>query len=220
MSALIRRAAVALPMSALLSFTFASVVLADATGKTITTTAGVCGPEDGDPDCSADVLYPVTGQIFFSADQVGEDHEIVDYLCVHEPGTGAFTSYSMGGTYHLTLTGGLVGSYSYTVNGGQDCTGQHDYSSGAIPSLELTSSTVTYTLTFDSFDPSDFGAFNSVRNHVIDRVTGHGVDSPSAGEQPNPVIPEAPLVILLVATAGIGTVWFVSRRMRAPQTFA
>ena len=89
--------------------------------------------------------------------------------------------------------------------------------------------TVRYQVsrTSDQFEQSDFSSFNSVRNDayafdVTDNQSSvaRSLSVPPPG--PPVIIPEAPLVILLVVTSGLLVVWFVARRMRfaAPMSAA
>lgn len=221
MRAPIRRFFLASISAAILVFSMAGLASANIDSKSILTEAGEC-IESGTPECSAAALYGpdgFSGQIFFDAEEIGTEVTLYDYICVHTTAEGPFVSYA--GTYQFALSeGGLpLGSSEEEVDGDVPCTdGFNAVTSGSVTITVPDDGSVDYTISIDGIvsGESAFDAFKSY-NSILNRVVEEGANqanSQSVGPPTTFIIPEAPLAALLVLTAGIGAVWFVSRRMR------
>ncbi|HJP88766.1 MAG TPA: hypothetical protein VJ850_07035 [Candidatus Limnocylindrales bacterium] len=201
------------------------------TSKTIDTTTGEC-VNSGNPPTLGDGVTACGAAVYgadgFSGHISGTGTvPVTDYLCVHTPGDGAFVSY--GGTYTLTLYGGgnaLIGSETYTVTGGQECTDGLNASAGTGISVDFdaNSGSVAYTLTVDGITSANAQTTFSGYNSILNRAKGIGdaqAQSPSvAPPGPPGEVPEAPFAALLVLSAGLLTVLFLMRRTSVAQPTA
>jgi len=199
---------------------------ATVTSKTIDTTTGECTKDaSGNPvlvgggDCGAAVYGAdgFTGHIYGSG-----SGPIVDYFCVHTPGGSSFVSY--GGTYTFSVydaSNTLIGTTSETVADGQACTnGNNAVTSGSVNvDFDANGGVVSYTISISGVTESNavttFASYNSILNRVV--ALGDGQANSASVAPPAPVaeIPEAPVPALLLVTAGLSGLFFVSRR-RSP----
>lgn len=222
-----RRLGLAVAFSAVLVISVVGVVSADIESKSINTELGECTVA-GDPDCnSAAVYHPTlgfTGQLFFTAAQVGTTVRVADYICVHETMDGPFLSF--GGSYTLTImnAGATIGTDAYTVTADVLCS-DANFAVTATEGATFTvpaDGTVEYSIFIAGVEAgadaqATFAAYNSIRNRAVETTGGtftSHADSESVKPPTSFIIPEAPLTILLVVTAGLGMMWFVGRRMR------
>ena len=216
----------ALGSATVVVFAVVGVVSADISSKTINTTNGEC-VNSGDPPTLGDGTTPCGAAVYgpngFSGTiHATGDETIVDYICVHLPGNGPFTSY--GGAYTLTLYdsgNAVIGTTSETVTAGIECTDgltQNAVTSGSINlDFDAYGGVVKYSVSIVGVTPANaqntFSAYNSIRNGALDLLNGTHANSPSvAPPGPPGEIPEAPAAILLVASAGLVTMLFVGRR--------
>ena len=217
----------ALGIASLLVLVVASSASAHVISKSITTEAGNC-TTSGTSQCSAAAVYTpnigFTGTLTFSSDQIGTQVRVVDYICVHTPGDAEFKSFGGANrTYTLTLREGAatIGSATYDVTAGLDCTGNApvgvNTSAGALITVPA-DGTVEYRLLIEGVTAgasaqATFSSYNSIRNEVFD--SGGGVARAQSVPPPtNFIIPEAPFAILLLlsgaAAVGLWLMW--SRR--------
>jgi hypothetical protein len=204
------------------------------TSKTINTTNGDCvnsgNPPtlaDGRTACGAAVYgpYGFTGHIHGSG-QVN----VVDYLCTHIPGAGSFVSF--GGTYTFTAydaSNAPLGSATYTVTGGIDCTdgtvADYTPSGGLAVDFAANGGVIGYSLTLAGVTSANAQATFSGYNSIFNRAKGIGdaqANSPSVAPPGPPAdLPEAPASVLLLLTAGlVGLVFIRRQRAAATQTAA
>jgi hypothetical protein len=207
-------------------------VAAHITGKTILvetpTGVGEClstNVTTGGETCGAAVYGPdgFSGSIFFEADEIGDSVTIVDYICVHTRGAGAFKSFP--GSYSLVIDydSGTT-TTSYTVTGGQDCKNSNNavsngYTSGATFIVPADGS-VAYSVKIAGVDPGSdaqqtFASYNSIFN----RVVGNGIGQANSMSVVGPttfIIPEAPLSVLLLLSGGVTAIAAIGWRMRRP----
>jgi hypothetical protein len=177
----------------------------------------------GGHPCGAAVYTPdgFTGSINFTADEIGDEVTLVDYICVHTPGGGSFKSFA--GSYTLTIdfdTG--TTSTSYTVDGDEDCTADaNSVSDGFASGVTFTvpaDGSVAYWVEIAGVEPGTdaqqtFASYNSILN----RVVGDGIGQAHSVSVKPPttfIIPEAPLTVLIVLSGGLLATAFVMRRMR------
>jgi hypothetical protein len=129
--------------------------------------------------------------------------------------------------YTLTLDGHTYAPY--TVDSGFSCSdGQYDIF-GDIAGVSFVvpaDLTVDYSISITGVTDGNaaFGdkgvRFNSILNKLYEQAGNPNgsvsVNSPSVGppEGPPPVVPEAPLTVLLLLTGGVTTMWYVSRKLR------
>ena len=202
------RLAAAVLVSGLLLISFAGAALANVSAKSIETTTGECL---ADSSCGS-ATYGAEG---FSGRIFGTGvSSLVDYICVHTPGDGAFDSFA--GTYTLT-----VGTTSVTemVAGGQDCTAHGNAASGAPLQFTFpTSGYVTYFVSIAGVTAANaqttFQRYNALLNRVVDTANGSHANSPSV-PPPGPAaeIPEAPVpASLLLAGVGVAGGALLARR--------
>lgn len=221
-----------LVVSATLAVLLASVssvfaVTGSVTSKTINTTNGEC-VNSGDPPTLADGVTPC-GAATYGADGFSGHISgtgvlnVTDYLCVHLTSGGPFMSY--GGTYTLSIYGAgdtLIGTETYTVNGGQECTDGLNASNGTGISVDFgaNAGTVSYTLTISGVTSANAQDTFSAYNSVLNRAKGIGdaqAQSPSvAPPGPPGDVPEAPASALLVLSSGVLVLLMLRRRMGAP----
>ena len=205
-----------------------SIALASIQSKTILTTNGLC-VNSGNPPTLADGVTPCgaavygadgfTGTITYSADEIGTTAKVVDFMCVHTPGDAQFKSY--GGTYTLTIksTGGAtLATSTETVAGGQECVDAVNPVTGTINTFTVPADgVVKYSIVISGLTAQTcqaaFATFNSIRNGAQDLLDGSHANSPSVAPCGTPpFIPEAPLAVLLVLSAGLIALVFVARR--------
>ena len=227
-----RRSLFPLAASLLLTFALAGTAAAHIDSKSILveTTGGAeeCLESEvttSGAACGAAVYTPdgFTGTINFTADEIGDTVSLVDYICVHTPGGGAFMSFA--GSYTLTIdydTG--TTSTSYTVDGGEDCVdAANSVSDGFGSAVTFTvpaDGTVTYWVEIAGVEPGTdaqqtFAGYNSILNRVVGDGVGHA-HSASVKPPTTFIIPEAPLAILLLVSGGALATLLVARRMRRP----
>jgi hypothetical protein len=191
--------------------------------KTIDTVTGECTKDPsgnavlvGGGQCGAAVY----GDLGFSGHIYGSrSGPIVDYVCVHVPSASSFASY--GGTYTFTVYdagGNVLGSTSESVTDGQDCNQDGNaVTSGSIDvDFAANGGVVSYTVSIEGMTSSNVVATFAGDNSLLNRVVALGsskVNSPSVAP-PAPVaeVPEAPLPSLLVVTAGLTGLVYVTRR--------
>ena len=161
----------------------------------------------------------------------GDDTTGGGFKTVGIDGGSATADVGFSATYTLTLDGVFIGTY--TIPSGQDCSNGHYHIFTDTPGFAFTvpaDLTADYSLTIDGVVDGNaaFGdkgdKFNSLLNKIYE-VAGNPngevtANSPSVGppENPPPVIPEAPLTVLLLATGGLTSVWYVSRKLRQSVT--
>ena len=226
MRAPFRSLGLAASAAAILVISMSVVASADVTGKSILTESGEClpGGTGGTPPCTAAVYGAngFSGQIFFESDEIGTTVQLVDNLCVHLTGLGSFKSFggpSGTSTFSVSEAGAPLGSALENVTNGQDCTGSNNpVTAGSVSFVVPADGSVDYTLlvtgiTSGASAQAAFSAYNSILNSVIE-IGGSHAHSVSVPPPTNFQIPEAPLAVLLVLTAGVGVVWFLRRRMR------
>lgn len=186
--------------------------------KTIDTEAGNCTPAGG-AACASAAVYGAngfSGTILYDAAGVTT---LWDYMCVHTPGTGSFVVF--GGTYTISVYNGTtsLGSTTYTLTGGQDCSGYTNYAATktGITFTVPASKTVSYTVslagvTAGSNAQATFASYNSILNAAFSSC--NHVHSYSVPPPTNFIIPEAPFAVLLPISAGLFAAAFVMRRSR------
>lgn len=222
------RLLLAFTVAGILVFSLAGIASATIVSKTINVTNGECVFSANPPKladsttvCGAAVYDPVfgfTGHITFNE---GEGTvNLSDFICENIRSVpGAFTS--VGGSYTLTLSDGdttVAGPTTYAITGGTDCNDGSSQSSFPV-ALTVPGGTGTYTVAYSlvlrDFDPANFTGDNSILNR-IEEGDANQANSPSVGPpQGSPLVPEAPLTVLLLLTGGLGAAWFISRRMRS-----
>ena len=223
----------ALACASLLALMFVTSASAHVVSKSITTEAGNCTTA-GTPECDAAALYTpnigFTGTLTFSADQIGDQVRVVDYICVHTPGAAQFMTF--GGTnrtYTLTLREGAatLGSATYDVTSGLECTGNAPVGVTAAQGALITvpaDGTVDYRLAIEGITAgasaqAAFSTYNSIRNEAFDDQGGVA-RSQSVQPPTNFIIPEVPFAVLILVTgvAAVGIWLMLSRRrpMGAP----
>ena len=219
---------IAVPAALALLIFSSSIAFASIQSKTILTTNGLC-VNSGDPPTLANGVTPCgaavydssgfSGTITYSADEIGTTAKVVDFICVHLPGTGPFRSY--GGLYTLTIksTGGAtLATSTETVAGGMECTAGANPVSGTINSFTVPATgVVKYSILISGLSAGQcqaaFASFNAIRNGAVDILDGSHANSPSVAPCGTPpIIPEAPYVALLVLTAGAIVIVYVLRR--------
>jgi len=221
----------ALVLASLLTMALAATASANISSKTIDTTTGECSKTSDSTDPSATCGSAVYGANGFTGtinfDSAPGELQVVDYICVHTPGTGPFVSYTKGGTYTFTLyddSGAFLASATYAVTAGVNCTSGTNAvvggtAVGALIPAGTTDTSLHYSVTISGVTaasaPSDFSTYNSIRNRALASDGSHA-DSESVKPPTTPPgeIPESPLSILLIATGGIGAAWFVARRLQ------
>ena len=213
--------------ASILTLAFAGTAAANLASKTIDTDANGAALLQTDPSTGQTFF---SGTYVFSADEAGHTVRVVDLMCGHTPMGGQFMSIA--GTYRLDISGASnpadpasvdTATDSYVIPAGFDCasnTSPISTSEGA-QFVVPTDLTVRYQVsrTSDQFEQSDFSSFNSIRNDAYaydvtddQSSVARSLSVPPPG--PPVIVPEAPLVILLLATSGLLVVWFVARRMR------
>ena len=244
MQAPFRRLPLAIALTGTMLFALTGVALANPTSKTIDTAACTSNPAE---QCATYGIDGFTGTITFAADEVGVEIHVLDVICVNPVnGGGSFNTVGINSgvatgasgstaTYHLTIDGNVLAPY--TLPSGQDCSDGHYNPFIDVPggrAFTPSTATVSYSLLLDGVTDGNaaFGDkgvnFNSILNKIYepaDNATGVvTANSPSVGppEGPPPVVPEAPLTILLLGTGGLTSLWYVSRKLRqsAPLTAA
>jgi hypothetical protein len=196
----------------MLVMSMAGIASAHVVSKTIDTANG---------SATYDPTLGFTGSITFLAGEGAIN--LSDFICENSKSAGgAFTS--VGGTYTLTfyavndLGGTVLGTWTYSIVGGVDCTDGNTQSvfpiHFTIPGVSGDPDfAVMYSLTLSG--THDYTGDNSILNRIEEQNDGHA-NSPSVGPPggPPPVVPEAPLSVLLLATGGLTAVWYVSRKLR------
>jgi hypothetical protein len=204
---------------------FSGVALAHLASKSINTEAGECITAQT-PVCDSAAVYGpngFSGVLTFTAEEANATLKVVDFICVHTPSDSQFKSYA--GSYTLTLKNGgaPLGSDTYTVTGGLECTGSTNAVAGAFAtegaSITVPADlTVEYTVSISGITAgasaqAAFATYNSIRNEAVDSAGGHtravSVDPPTTF-----IVPDVPFAPLLVLTGGIAAAWFVIRRSR------
>jgi hypothetical protein len=190
--------------------------------KTIDTTTGECEKVNelpvlvGGGDCGAAVYGTdgFTGHIYGSG-----SGPIVDYICIHLQNAGSFTSY--GGTYTFTVydgDGNVIGTTTEMVTGGQACTtGNNAVTSGSVNvDFDANSGVVSYSVSIEGVNAGNatdtFTGDNSILNRVVGLGDGQANSASVAPPSPVAEVPEAPASVLLVVTAGLGSLAFIARR--------
>jgi hypothetical protein len=236
MKAPFRRLPIAITLTGIMLFALSGIALANPVSKTIDTAACTSDPSQ---QCATYGVDGFTGTITFSADEAGQTVLLLDVICVNPVnGGGSFNTVGINAgvatgasgssaTYTLTLDGTTYAAY--TLPSGQDCSdGQYNpFNDATGVSFTVPADlTADYSLLLDGVTDGNaaFGDkgvnFNSILNKVYepaDNATGVvTANSPSVGppEGPPPVVPEAPLTILLLGTGGLTAVWYVSRKLR------
>jgi hypothetical protein len=150
----------------------------------------------------------------------GRFSQLADFLCVHTPASVAFVS--LGGAYTLTARssgGALLATSSYSVTGNVDCRGDANPVSGSVRSFTVPADgQVSYSVMVSGLTasncPTSLSAYNSIRDQVFDLASEAHVASPAVAPcGAPPLVPEAPFSALLVATAGLASLFFVARRL-------
>jgi hypothetical protein len=211
MRAPFRRYFLAFAIAGILVMSLAGIASAHVASKTIDTANG---------SATYDPTLGFTGAIQFLA---GEgDINLSDFICENVRGVpGAFTS--VGGQYTLTfyapgdLGGTPLGSWTYTIASGIDCT---DGNTQVVFPIAFhvggVSGDPNVTVLYSLVAPNhDYTNDNSILNRIEEQGDGHA-NSPSVGPPggPPPVVPEAPFTILLLGTGALTSVWYVSRKLR------
>jgi hypothetical protein len=195
------------------------------TSKTINTTTGDC-VNSGNPPTLADGKTACGAAVYGSNGFTGHIYgtgqvNVVDYLCTHTSGAGSFVSYA--GTYTFTAYdagNAPIGSVTYTVTGGIDCTDGivADYTpTGGLPvDFAANGGVIGYTLTLAGVTAANAQDTFSGFNAIFNRAKGIGdaqANSPSVAPPGPPAdLPEAPASVLLVLTAGLIGLAFVRRQ--------
>ena len=250
MKAPFRRLPLAIALTGIMMFALTGIAAADVQTKTINTTTGECTKDaNGDPvlvgggACGTATYGALgfTGNMTFSADEVGTTQALADIICVHTPSNGTFTSIGFDGSGNVINTTGSSATYHFTLNG--DPTVTETIPSGKLcadglynpftaaaattGTFVITAASMPYSLLIDGITAANAEAkfaangFNSLINKVWEQklTNEHGViqaSSPSVGLPKGPPqdVPEAPLSVLLVLTGGVTTAWYVSRKLR------
>jgi hypothetical protein len=224
----------ALVSATLLGLIVATSAYGHVVSKSITTEAGNCTTA-GTPQCNAAALYTpnigFTGTLTFSADEIGDQVRVVDYICVHTPGGAQFKSFGGANrTYTLTLREGAatIGSATYDVTPGLDCTGNAPVgvtaASGALITVPA-DGTVDYRLAIEGVTAgasaqATFSSYNSIRNEAFDNQGGVA-RSISVQPPTNFIIPEAPLAVLLLLSGAVAVgLWLMVSRRRSVRVTA
>lgn len=240
MKAPFRRLPIAITLTGIMLFALSGMAAANVTGKTLDTQPCT---SDATQQCATYGADGFTGTITFDASEIGSTVTLVDILCVNPVSSpGSFNSLGIIAGNPPTATGSSGSSATYTltidstsgtypVSSGQNCsdTLYNPFTDGVSGvTYTITGTTVNYSLLIQGVTAANANAvfgnkgvnFNSILNKIYelapDGTSVSQANSLSVGtpEGPPPVVPEAPLTILLLGTGGLTAVWYVSRKLR------
>jgi len=188
------------------------------TAISINTTTGPCANNIGGCGAAVYTAGGFSGTVSYA--YPGRLSQLADFLCVHTPASVAFVS--LAGAYTLTVRsseGAVLATSSYSVTGNVDCRGDANPVTGSVGSFTVPADgRVSYSVVVSGLTasncPTSLSAYNSIRDQVFDLASEAHVASPAVAPcGAPPLVPEAPLSALLVATAGLASLFFVARRL-------